>query len=206
MKYCLILLLMIREGFVFASPRGVAQTLPREALVTPSVTPFSSVSNNGSFEKLEKRLITAQISTCGYSDGDRTRPRTANSGYNCRVDTKNGLWGFCPTTVILASDCGLVGNCIDANACAAGCGIFGTPGITTFTWSVNSFRPKGVFADLTRVGRLTEMSYIVIHLGETSVRPCSWSMGRIRRTRILLARPPLERIFCSLNLLQPRRL
>lgn len=143
MNYCLILLLMIRGSVVFASPRGIAQARTREALVTPSPTHFSSNSSSGSFGELKKRQITAQVSTCGYANGDRTKPRTANSGFDCRVDTKNGLWGFCPTTVITASDCGLAGNCVDANACSGGCGIFGTPGITTFTWSVDPFRSKG---------------------------------------------------------------
>lgn len=143
MKCCSILLLGIWESFVFASPRGIAQPLPREALVTPSPTQSSSNPSSGSFEELKKRQNTAQISTCGYANGDRTKPRTANSGFNCRVDTKNGLWGFCPTTVIAASDCGLGGNCIDANACSGGCGIFGTPGITTFIWSVDPSQPEG---------------------------------------------------------------
>ena len=143
MIYCWIILLMICESVVFAIPRGIAQILTREALVTPSATYLSSNSSSGSFEELKKRQITAQVSTCGYANGDRTKPRTANSGFNCRVDTKNGLWGFCPTTVITASDCGLEGNCVDANACSGGCGIFGTPGITTFSWSVDPFRPKG---------------------------------------------------------------
>ena len=47
---------------------------------------------------------------------------------------KNGLWGFCPTTVISASDCGLAGNCVDSHACTAGCGIKNVASITTFTW------------------------------------------------------------------------
>jgi len=79
---------------------------------------------------------TAFISTCGYVDGDPNQPRTANPGFDCRSDTLNGLWGFCPTTVIAATDCGLAGNCVDLHGCTSGCGIFGNPSITTFTWCV----------------------------------------------------------------------
>jgi hypothetical protein len=141
MKYCLIFLLLVYGGVVFASPRGITKTLPREALVVPSPTRFSSNSGAVFFEELKKRQTAALISTCGYDNGNPTKPRTANSGFNCRVDTKNGLWGFCPTTVISASDCGLAGNCVDANACSGGCGIIGAVGITTFTWSVDPSRP-----------------------------------------------------------------
>ncbi|KAK8922824.1 hypothetical protein VCV18_006884 [Metarhizium anisopliae] len=59
------------------------------------------------------------MSTCGYQDGDPKKFRTAESGFNCRVDTVNGLWGFCPTTVIAATDCGLQGFCVDSHSCSA---------------------------------------------------------------------------------------
>jgi len=62
---------MICESVVFAIPRGIAQILTREALVTPSATYLSSNSSSGSFEELKKRQITAQVSTCGYANGDR---------------------------------------------------------------------------------------------------------------------------------------
>ena len=75
--------------------------------------------------------------TCGFHDGDPDRPRTAEDGFDCRIDTERGLWGFCPTTVIAASDCGLAGNCVDEHECSRGCGIRGTSGVTTFTWFVN---------------------------------------------------------------------
>ncbi|KAK6948737.1 hypothetical protein Daesc_010508 [Daldinia eschscholtzii] len=51
------------------------------------------------------------MSTCGYQDGDPSKSRTAEPDYDCRIDTANGLWGFCPTTVAIASDCGLAGAC-----------------------------------------------------------------------------------------------
>lgn len=81
------------------------------------------------------------VSTCGYLNGDASQPRTANIGFDCRVDTKNAIWGFCPTTVSAVSDCGLVGGCVDAYACDTGCGISGDPSVTTFTWSVNFLTP-----------------------------------------------------------------
>ena len=74
------------------------------------------------------------LTTCGFANGDPSKPRTANLGFVCRIDTQHGLWGFCPTTVISATDCGLAGNCVDSNTCSNGCGIVGTPGIITFIW------------------------------------------------------------------------
>ncbi|KAH6288729.1 hypothetical protein HBI39_214580 [Parastagonospora nodorum] len=64
----------------------------------------------------------ATIDTCGYSEGDPKNPRTADPGFDCRVDAKNGLWGFCPTTVALPVDCGLAGVCVDSHSCTKGCG------------------------------------------------------------------------------------
>jgi len=79
----------------------------------------------------------SHAATCGYQDGDPQNPRTAQSGYGCRVDTANGLWGFCPKTVIAASDCGLAGVCVDSHSCTEGCGrLSGHAHITTFSWSV----------------------------------------------------------------------
>ncbi|KAF5000844.1 hypothetical protein FGRMN_1452 [Fusarium graminum] len=88
---------------------------------------------------IEQRAISTELSTCGYLDGDPSKERTADSGYNCRVDTKNGLWGFCPTTVLTASDCGLAGSCIDNHACSDGCGMTDSKDLTTFTCRRKSF-------------------------------------------------------------------
>jgi hypothetical protein len=89
---------------------------------------------NVSVETIERRQDASQLSTCGYYNGDPTKPRTAGPGDDCRFDTLHALWGFCPTTVIAATDCGLAGNCVDSYDCSNGCGMFGTPTITTFTW------------------------------------------------------------------------
>ncbi|KAF2851232.1 hypothetical protein T440DRAFT_529240, partial [Plenodomus tracheiphilus IPT5] len=64
-------------------------------------------------------IVTASHAiTCGYQKGDPKSARTAQSGYGCRVDTANGLWGFCPTAVISAKDCGLAGS-FEYIACGA---------------------------------------------------------------------------------------
>lgn len=75
------------------------------------------------------------LTTCGYLDGNPTHYRLPASGYNCRFDTANSLWGFCPTTVIQAVDCGLAGACIDQHDCTKGCGNLQGK-LTTFTWLV----------------------------------------------------------------------
>lgn len=74
---------------------------------------------------------TANI--CGYDA--RGNARTAMPSVDCRVDTANGLWAFCPETVVAAYDCGMAGYCIDEHDCRYGCGpLKDRPGITTFTW------------------------------------------------------------------------
>lgn len=107
--------------------------------IQASVTSTSDNKNStyGRSAKFKRQQqTTILVSTCGFKDGDANQPRTANAGYDCRVDTQHALWGFCPTTAISASDCGLAGNCVDPHSCSNGCGITGTPGITTFTWYV----------------------------------------------------------------------
>ncbi|KAL1850971.1 hypothetical protein VTK73DRAFT_9589 [Phialemonium thermophilum] len=75
--------------------------------------------------RMARRETASRFSVCGYQDGDPERPRTAEPGFDCRVDTQNGLWGFCPTTVIAAADCGFAGSCLDEHECSDGCGRFG---------------------------------------------------------------------------------
>jgi hypothetical protein len=84
---------------------------------------------------LGKRQAVSLITTCGYSNGDGTQPRTAGVGDACRIDTINGLWGFCPNTVRAATDCGFDGYCIDSFSCSLGCGpLPQNAGATTVTW------------------------------------------------------------------------
>jgi hypothetical protein len=82
--------------------------------------------------KRQGTVIVTRYSTI-FASGDGSKPRTANSGYECRVDLLNDLWGFCPTTVIAATDCGLAGACVDSFDCSKGCGFTKAP-LTTFTW------------------------------------------------------------------------
>jgi hypothetical protein len=90
-----------------------------------------------SYEGLDKRQAPIPVKTCGYGYGDSNDPRIADPSYGYRVDSSNGLWGFGPTTVISAKDCGLVGMCVDSHSCTPACGrLFNRPDITTFQWLV----------------------------------------------------------------------
>ena len=89
----------------------------------------------------KKRQEQVRASTCGYGEGRADHPRTADIGFDCRVDIQKRLWGFCPTTVIAASDCGLAGACVDNHACSTGCGILPAEAVvTTFSWYVRMLR------------------------------------------------------------------
>ncbi|AEO59311.1 hypothetical protein MYCTH_2307514 [Thermothelomyces thermophilus ATCC 42464] len=85
-----------------------------------------------SFDKRQQTVLVTKLSTIYYS-GDSSKPRTAEPGFDIRIDLLHGLFGFCPTTVIAATDCGLGGACIDSFACSKGCGLTGDP-VTTWTW------------------------------------------------------------------------
>jgi hypothetical protein len=82
--------------------------------------------------KRQGTVLNTRFSTI-FLTGDNTKPRTANAGYDCRVDLLHDLWGFCPSSVIAATDCGLAGSCVDSFSCSKGCGFTDTP-YTTFTW------------------------------------------------------------------------
>ncbi|KAH8729248.1 hypothetical protein BGZ61DRAFT_446040, partial [Ilyonectria robusta] len=106
---------------------------PLTALPTVTPTPRLLTLTHRNETELQKRAITTELSTCGYLNGDSDLVRTANSGYVCRVDTKNALWGFCPNTVLAATDCGLAGSCFDKKDCSKGCGKTDSESLTTFT-------------------------------------------------------------------------
>ncbi|KAL7908164.1 hypothetical protein GGI35DRAFT_55381 [Trichoderma velutinum] len=93
--------------------------------------------NGTEFDK--RAVMQTEMSTCGYENGDAKKIRTANAGFDCRVDTMNGLWGFCPVTVIAATDCGLAGSCIDHGSCSSGCGKTANTKLTTFTCGPKQF-------------------------------------------------------------------
>jgi hypothetical protein len=85
------------------------------------------------------RQVKTAFSTCGYLSGDPALSWVAGQGFNCRINTAHGVWGFCPTSVIAASDCGLGGFCFDAGPCSVGCGrasLKDNPKVTTWTWYV----------------------------------------------------------------------
>jgi hypothetical protein len=87
-----------------------------------------------SHQRLHGRQAFAPVTTCGYFDGNPHNARTADPGYGCRVDTANGLWGFCPTSVMSASDCGMAGLCVDRHFCTDGRDRFSNRAyITTFS-------------------------------------------------------------------------
>ena len=139
--------------FFFPKPQRRVQAAISEPNSPESRPRFSSRSNIDSLNALTpdfggpaKRHLglrfrrdspsVTDVSTCGYLNGNGSQSRTANPGFDCRVDTKNAIWGFCPTTVVTPSDCGLVGACIDSHACDSICNISGVSSVTTFTWYV----------------------------------------------------------------------
>ncbi|KAI1846407.1 hypothetical protein JX266_007612 [Neoarthrinium moseri] len=81
-----------------------------QPLIQPSPIPTHGADlRNGSMdynEILEHRALTTDAVTCGYAGGDPTKPRTANSGYNCRIDAVRDLWGslsgepYCSTVLL----------------------------------------------------------------------------------------------------------
>ncbi|CEI61084.1 unnamed protein product [Fusarium venenatum] len=52
--------------------------------------------------QLGPRAISTELSTCGYLNGDPDKARTADPGWNCRVDTRNGLGrnSWCSTAIL----------------------------------------------------------------------------------------------------------
>lgn len=130
--YCLVLL---GSRYVFASYK-----LPRLGFLRLLGTLPSDSGSEGLPRQINRKSLRPRddtvvtISTCGFLTGDPTKPRTAEVGYACRVDTENALWGFCPESVIQASDCGLAGACQDSHGCESICGIFGVADITTVSW------------------------------------------------------------------------
>ena len=106
---------------------------------TPDPWPSDSKLSAESLPEFKPRqldTLTTDVPTCGYRNGNPSQIRTANSGYDCRVYTEYGIWGFCPTTVLSVSDCGFSGSCVDTHACDSGCGILGDPSVTTCMWYV----------------------------------------------------------------------
>jgi hypothetical protein len=126
-----VLLLFSQFRILSAQNAGVLPTPVTRLL------PQRVVGRHGAdFDKRDD--IQTRMSTCGYQDGDPNKMRAADPGFDCRVDTADGLWGFCPVTVIVATDCGLAGSCVDQASCSSGCGQTDNSYLTTFTWYVSS--------------------------------------------------------------------
>lgn len=137
MRYLSGCLLLVTSSIYqcFASASQSLSELPAQRpLITLAPSLPSSLSNGTG---RERRQEGGEELTCGYRDGDPDQPRTANPGFDCRVDTQHALWGFCPTTVIAATDCGLAGSCVDSHGCSSGCGLIASTALTTFTWFVS---------------------------------------------------------------------
>ncbi|SPQ24228.1 a0dff3bf-ce28-4154-a574-b1657f33762b [Thermothielavioides terrestris] len=88
---------------------------------------------------LDKRQETNGFITLStvYKDGDASRPRTAESGYDIRVDVANSAWGFCGSNN--PNQCDMAGTCVDSFSCSRGCG-FGNTYLDTWTCSDSSNR------------------------------------------------------------------
>ncbi|PKS08392.1 hypothetical protein jhhlp_005336, partial [Lomentospora prolificans] len=137
-----------------ALPFG-SERMTRSLESSITAAPLHNTSHEHHAELKKRQSVNNRV-TCGYLDGDADKPRSAESGFNCRVDTERGLWGFCPTSVIAASDCGLAGNCVDKHSCSRGCGIRGMAGITTFTCQEEQFCSTLILA----LGTDADFSYI----------------------------------------------
>lgn len=140
-------------------PRPLALTIASTSQVKPQSLDSARNLVNDTRTPLRDRAITTELSTCGYLNGNPEHIRTAESGYNCRIDTRNGLWGFCPTSVLAASDCGLAGSCVDSYGCSRGCGATDREELTTFTWYFFFF----FFSLSPRADRLTYRSSVCFH-------------------------------------------
>ncbi|KAB5559625.1 hypothetical protein GE09DRAFT_1202836 [Coniochaeta sp. 2T2.1] len=129
----------------------VEHSVPSPALVTGHL-------------RSQRDIIPATMFTCGYRDGDPAQGWPAPAGYDCRVDTAHGIWGFCPTTVIAATDCGLGGYCFDANTCISGCGsLRNNPVITT--WTCTPSDPESRYCSMAFLTFGVDQTYEYFHCG-----------------------------------------
>jgi hypothetical protein len=74
--------------------------------------------------------VVTKFSTV-FNRGDASRPRSAASGFDIRVDVANGVWGFCATSK--PNQCGMAGICFDSAGCSTGCGP-SNPSLGTLSW------------------------------------------------------------------------
>lgn len=115
-------------AFLPAAPTAHPRPWRRDSTSTRTTT-ISTITTTA-----RTTTTASYVWTCGYLDGDIDEPRTAQAGYNCRIDTADSLWGFCPTSVRSASDCGLAAACQDSGSCSDVCQYNTNTALTTFTW------------------------------------------------------------------------
>lgn len=123
---------MVRRRLVTLT--SVLVVFPAHVAMLTLVTPPPPAPTQ---HRLQGRDAITALSTCGFLNGDPSQPWVAPKGFNCRVDTLHGIWGFCPTTVISATDCGLGAFCFDAGPCSSGCGranLRNNPQVRTWRW------------------------------------------------------------------------
>ncbi len=89
-------------------------------------------SNNASILALDKRQQSFTTLSRIFAGGDASSPRTANSGFDIRVDLANGAWGFCGSNN--PDQCDMAGTCVDNYSCSNGCG-FGNGNTVLKTWT-----------------------------------------------------------------------
>ncbi|CAK7229978.1 hypothetical protein SEUCBS140593_007429 [Sporothrix eucalyptigena] len=126
-------LLLARLVTATAVKLTLAPASTRTALALHAVTTQSHRRYAGD-ELFRRDATESELITCGYLNGNVDFPRTAQPGFDCRVDTAHGIWGFCPSTVIAATDCGLAAACRDGGTCSSICRFNAASGLTTITW------------------------------------------------------------------------
>ncbi|THV45479.1 hypothetical protein BGAL_0483g00020 [Botrytis galanthina] len=78
-------------------------------MITPRASLPTVLAGSPNLQARQSRIV---FSTCGFVDGNANQPFIAPTGSICRVDTAEGIWGVCTTSVIDLSpaDCGWVGS------------------------------------------------------------------------------------------------
>ncbi|KAH6631715.1 hypothetical protein F5144DRAFT_229611 [Chaetomium tenue] len=89
-------------------------------------------SDGGTTLALDKRQGSTVFTTFSviFREGDASRRRTAESGFDIRVDVVNSAWGFCGSNN--PKQCDMAGVCFDNFSCSTGCGS-GNPALKTWT-------------------------------------------------------------------------
>ncbi|KAL2147655.1 hypothetical protein VTI28DRAFT_8109 [Corynascus sepedonium] len=57
-----------------------------------------------------------------WRTGNSHMVRSAEPGWDVRIDLEQNLWGFCDRTFVGTTQCGLAGRCTDSFSCSTGCG------------------------------------------------------------------------------------